>query len=1244
MSRSFTRGALAVIALVVMLVQGTWVLAGTTGRVTGTVLETGTGKPVAGAGVSIASPSQTASTTTDAGGRFSFLSLGPDTYTITITGTGFSTATQSGVTVQADQTVDIPVQMQRSLQRIGGTTARSSSDTVRPGTVQDVYSVNGATQQTVLSMGGGGNLNNAYSAIASVPGVVAPYGGAGWGQVLFIHGSSYSQIGYEFDGIPVNRAFDNYNSNTLSNLGQQELQVITSGSSAYSASASVAGTINQTIRTGTYPGYKNATISMGAPTFYHQGQLEFGGAAPNRNFSYYVGLSGYNQDYRYGDQWNGGVGGPSGAFLTTSQLATTKPYNPGVYPACDPGQLTYSGPVPLGGDPGCSLFNTISYNLGAISSVYDREGIANVHIGIPHRRDASKDDIQVLYSGSALFTKNYTSLSDYGPFAGLAEQAFGTPVWADGFTSTNKFGDPATSLNKTIYLFPNSPTGRPFRGPLPTTLRDGVTNDSEIAKIQYQKNWEHSYVRVYGYTAYSDWLNNAPVFGALATSWALVAPDARDYELISHTRGASLQWADQINSTNQLIGTINYVTSSVVRVNNSGIGQTNNFAVSNYTNGTTCYSRTTGAPVSCFSGSSTGTFGTPNPAVTVPVAGASFIITDPGPAGTYNNVTPQFLTASLTDEWRPNDKLVLNAGVRLERFGYVRSSTDNAPFNFWFNQAANTYCYDLRTGQPLFANTKPQFAGQSPTLAQGFGNTCGIAGAGPTGRVDPATGDPVGNPNGQNGTMKYSAVGGGNLVRSVFEPRVGATYSINPDTVLRTSFGVYSNPFNTATVQYANLSPKTAATFDYTNFFGFGFTTPTHDYDPSRSFNIDFSLEHRIRGTDMSYKLSPFYRYVKNQYQDFLIGPNFVSAIPTGDETAYGLEVQFRKGDPSRNGWSGQLSYTYTNGFMKFRQFSNGSTVVTGLNQAIDTYNALTANGNRNGARGAPCYVGGVGTDQNGFIGGTQVCTPGGGAGNSPSLTAGAGATVVVNPYYNQPAQPYLNEGAPYPVYQTFPSLNGGLGGPDANQTILEPHAFSGFLNYRKNRLAVAVTGTATIGNPSSLGFARYGSPLDVVGVDPRSCGSNQRAAGITSAPNSGYPNWIDCGPSVASFGALYVPNPFTGRFDRPGEFQAPWLVNIGAQVSYDLSSRVRANLILSNVYNRCFGGSKTPWSDAFAPGSGVCTYLPNSTYVGNFYNGASPNDVAANGYLPPRQNLYPYGAVGSFLPFQAALQFQIKF
>ncbi len=67
----------------------------------------------------------------------------------------------------------------------------------------------------------------------------------------------------------------------------------------------LAGFINQVIKTGTSPGYMSFDGTVGTPTFYHSLQFEAGGATPDRRFSYYVGLGGFNQDHRYIDQQNG---------------------------------------------------------------------------------------------------------------------------------------------------------------------------------------------------------------------------------------------------------------------------------------------------------------------------------------------------------------------------------------------------------------------------------------------------------------------------------------------------------------------------------------------------------------------------------------------------------------------------------------------------------------------------------------------------------------------------------------------------------------------------------------------------------------------------------------------------------------------------------------------------------------------------------------------------------------------------
>ena len=157
------------------------------------------------------------------------LSLAPDTYTLTVSKDGFDTSTITGLSVFADQVQTIHVALAPSLRTIAHVTARSAMDVVKPGTTSDIYSVNSTVTQAAAGLGGGGNLNNAYSAIAAVPGVFVPPNQQGWDQTVYIRGGNYDQVGYEYDGVPVNRSFDNYPGGTAGTLGQQELQVYAGG-------------------------------------------------------------------------------------------------------------------------------------------------------------------------------------------------------------------------------------------------------------------------------------------------------------------------------------------------------------------------------------------------------------------------------------------------------------------------------------------------------------------------------------------------------------------------------------------------------------------------------------------------------------------------------------------------------------------------------------------------------------------------------------------------------------------------------------------------------------------------------------------------------------------------------------------------------------------------------------------------------------------------------------------------------
>ena len=123
----------------------------------------------------------------------------------------------------------------------------------------------------------------------------------------------------------------------------------------------------------------------------------------------------------------------------------------------------------------------------------------------------------------------------------------------------------------TPYLYPDSPGGRAFGAPIAPDRRDAFTNDQSIVKLQYQHNFgTNAFLRVYGYTYYSDWLQNGP-----QSSFAgFLGPIPAQYLLDSHSRGVSAQFSDQLNSQHLLTLQSSYTTASTMRYNNSGIAQT----------------------------------------------------------------------------------------------------------------------------------------------------------------------------------------------------------------------------------------------------------------------------------------------------------------------------------------------------------------------------------------------------------------------------------------------------------------------------------------------------------------------------------------------------------------------------------------------------------------------------------------------------------------------------------------------
>jgi len=1316
---------------VAFLIQGTWALAGVTGNITGTVKDP-SGAPIAGATVQAIAPSESRTATTDAGGHFVLLSLGPDTYTINLDKSGYQSISFPGVTVFADQTQTLAYTMTKALKLIAHVTSTSGASLVKSGVGSDLYSVNSSQAAAAAALGSGGNLNNAYSAMASVPGVQTSMGGVGWDyNAAYVRGQNSYYTGFEYDGIPINRAFDNYNAGTESSLGLQELQVYTGGGPSSVSTSGTAGFINQVIKTGTFPGFATANLGIATPNYYHQAQVEIGGSTPDRTFSYYIGLLGYNQTYRAIDNSNGaGYMNPGGIF-SGDTLGFALGYGFGSNQVLNVGYTCVVGTC-QGVKPVCPLVSNKTFSFpdqgcwqfysgiaGGPFQVSDREDVINLHMGIP-KHNGLRDDVQFLWSGSALNNYGYSSLNDMGPgnnqliysfygthaapptcgptnvapwanlvvngcsssgqiasylqpeqyffhrFYGLngpfSCATFGAACgptylgYADAVTYNVPFGtaiatSPTSFSKPGVYFAPGAPP-HAFAGPLPLNDNsiDVNQNDAGITKLQYTYSLSQSaYLRLYGYTFYSDWYLNSPTWGASGQELPTF-PTAAQYQLITHTSGGALSFQDQLNDQNLISLDGNYTTAGVIRFNKAtAYGGTSPIGyMAKGPGGFTCYGFQNNNPatnkfvysVPCLSSSyyDVAAGGTIHPTWTSSSTGGpgcAFLPSNPNPCpggfamagtpaaksgaswdslwsgnanGSYNAVRPRFTNAALQDQFRPSDKFLINASIRYDNYTYVLPESLSAATSFYANMTANYTCVFAANNQVL---TTPLAPGQPPPAAAQYVNgDCDAAATalhptGPhTGWVHPngTTQDGVASPN-------FSASSPGSYALDYWQPRFSATYTANPNTVFRVSAGRFTQPPISASVQYLALAGDDRSVWN--NTMNLGFFSPFHPIPGISSGQYDLSWEQHFKGTDMSLKLTPFYTWVNNWQQQTFIGSGFVTQVPVGVNRNQGVEFQFNKGDFTRNGLSGLFAFTYTNSKVQFQNVPlvTGGIVpntTIGLNAAIQAYNGLTKAGG-----GSPCYQA------------TQPVPC-----STPNGKIAAGFDTILNPYYNRPQQGQLDASGWYNPYSTAiaPNLNGAV------NSYISPFTSSLILNWRKDKLAITPSFAFQSG-----GF--YGSPLDVEGLDPRSCQNNSATTGITKV--SPKTNPLQCNyltttsPGTGAFTYLYVPNPQTGSFAF-GTYEQPDQIVGNLQISYDISPRIKLTILGTSLFHECFGGTSEPWTTFAPPSYAVCGYAPaggslNSTiYPSNFYNGTGINDFAANKARTPAAFQQSYSASGS--------------
>ncbi|MDP9017747.1 MAG: hypothetical protein M3N19_05460, partial [Candidatus Eremiobacteraeota bacterium] len=305
-----------------------------------------------------------------------------------------------------------------------------------------------------------------------------------------------------------------------------------------------------------------------------------------------------------------------------------------------------------------------------------------------------------------------------------------------------------------------------------------------------------------------------------------------------------------------------------------------------------------------------------------------------------------------------------------------------------------------------------------------------------------------------------------------------------------------------------------------------------------------------------------------------------------------------RAGDFGKDGFSGQLSYTYTNTHTRYKALPNGLNLIDVLNQSIEQYNSYTG----------ACA---------GAAASSKLCGSGTLAGNAaPTLASTTTPGLLVpNPYFTSAAQPLMDPNGSFVPYDVIP-------GPFSSaNSYAVPNVASLILNYKHKGLTLTPSLTYSSGS-------YYGSPLSVPGYIPQACAALPSATPLTPG--------VSCG----SGGNLFIPNPYTSKFDGLGSLREPSQTNLNLQVAYEFNKRATLTMIATNLYSKC-GQRGYAWDTQNA-----CIYssLPSNILPpsGNFLDAS----------VTPKPLLYPYGLwfnntqvgqVSARQPFQMVINFEIK-
>ena len=296
-----SRLSYAVLALALVFggtaLSTTAAFAGSTGNLTGTVTSAA-GQAIAGASVSAAAPTGTYRSTTDAKGFFSIVNMSPDTYTVTVAATGYATTSVTGANIFQEQTLVLNFTLQPEAKVLGRvTTTAQKTNLVQPNVTSDTYNVTAKQMNTIL---GDTTHHTLYDVLWRTPGVTS----GPTSNSPIIRGGTTTEVGWEFEEIPIVDRTVGYYVTELSTTGIGNVEVTTGGLSAQQGGSN-GGIVNMVVKQGTYPPFGDATTSVGGPAYAHELDTEYGNATPDNKWTWFMAGSFTNGDEVYGKNGNG---------------------------------------------------------------------------------------------------------------------------------------------------------------------------------------------------------------------------------------------------------------------------------------------------------------------------------------------------------------------------------------------------------------------------------------------------------------------------------------------------------------------------------------------------------------------------------------------------------------------------------------------------------------------------------------------------------------------------------------------------------------------------------------------------------------------------------------------------------------------------------------------------------------------------------------------------------------------------